>query len=157
MNEKLKTYLRYALFALPFLGVATCNHYANTYQQESIIKNPQKDDYFVFQGLISDFDQPFKVKEIRKDSIVFFVPKYEIASFKINKSESKVYELDQQGKLYDSTRVTIAKSTIDSLINNNTLSVRVSQHPNVRLEGVFGKHRENKVDAVLEKLLGDNK
>ncbi len=85
----------------PIVLIATCNYYINTHQESAIIENPEAGDYFVFSGLIGTGDQPFKLKSIANDTMEFYVPKYEFADFQFNRSESKVYELDKKGDLYE--------------------------------------------------------
>jgi hypothetical protein len=158
MDPKIKKYLTYLLVATPFLMIGTCNYYINTHQENAIITDPKPGDYLVFRGLIGNFDQPFKVKKIAEDSIYFFVPNYELMDFQLNKSESKVYELEEKGVMYDSSiTFSMARSTVDSLAKNNSLSVRLDKHPSVSLRGAFGKSRGNKVDETLEKLVEPKK
>jgi len=157
MNPTIKKYLIYLLMSLPIIGIATCNIYVNTKQENSVIEKPEPDDYFVFQGLIGNGDQPFKIKQILNKEIEFYVPKYEMINFKLNKSENSIYELDKQGKLYDFTTIIINKKTIDSLVNNSNLSVRINNRPTVYLKGAFGRDRGDAVTSFLKKITGEVK
>jgi hypothetical protein len=151
-KSKKKNY-KWIIFAIPIALIATCNVYLNTHQENAIIKNPEAGDFFVFRGLIGNYDQPFKLKKIANDTMEFFIPKYEVIDFEINKSESKIYELDKKNELFDSIfTMKIPKTTVDSLIKNSDFSVRVNNHPAVYLKGVFGRTRENAVDNAFKKL-----
>ncbi len=156
-KSKKKSY-KWIFILIPIALIATCNFYLNTHQENAIIRNPEAGDFFVFRGLIGSHDQPFKLKKIANDTMEFFIPKYEMINFKINKSESKIYELDKKNELFDSVfTMKIPKSTVDSLIKNSEFSVRVNEHPAVYLKGVFGRTRENAVDNTLKKLLDKEK
>jgi hypothetical protein len=123
---------------IPFIAIATCNYIINTRDENKIIENPEPGDYFVFKGLIGTSDMPFKVKEIKNDTIEFFIPAYEIFDFRINKSEGKVRDLDKENKLYNpNLTIKIPKSTVDSLRKNSEFSARVLDHSNVYLKAVF--------------------
>lgn len=141
------------LFLIPIALIATCNVYLNTHQEHSIIEDPQPGDYFVFKNLIAQGDQPFKLKSIDSVSYEFYIPEYHFLNFVANKSEGAVYDLEAENKLYENKLVIrIPKSTVDSLIHNSDLSVRMQQSPNVYLKGVFGKHRPDAVTSTLDTL-----
>ena len=143
----------------PIVLIATCNYYINTHQESAIIENPEAGDYFVFSGLIGTGDQPFKLKSIANDTMEFYVPKYEFADFQFNRSESKVYELDKKGDLYEEGyTMTFPKSTIDSLRKNSELGMRLKNSASdVYLKNVFGRNRGNAVENSLEKVFGKEK
>jgi hypothetical protein len=156
--EQRKKILSWIAVLTPIVLIATCNYYINTHQESAIIENPEPGDYFVFKGLISTGDQPFKLKSISNDTMEFYVPKYEFVDFKSNKSESKVYELDKKGDLYEADyTMKFRKSTIDSLRRNSELGVRLSNGGSeVFLKNVFGRNRGNAVESTLEKLVGQD-
>jgi hypothetical protein len=146
------------LILIPIVLIGTCNVYLNTHQENAILENPQPGDYFVFRGLMGTGDQPFKLVAIHNDTMEFLVPRYELINFKINGSESTIYELDKKGELYYSQMVLeLPKATVDSLIRNSSLAVKIKDRPNVYLKGVFGPHREDAVTSTLEKLFGEPK
>ena len=133
--KKNKTWI---FILIPFLIIATCNYIINTRDENKIIENPVAGDYFVFRGLLSKSDMPFKVKEIRNDTIEFLIPSYEYLDFNVSKSANKVRELDQENKMYSlGLTIKIPKSTVDSLRNNSNFSGRVLNHSNVYLKAVF--------------------
>lgn len=145
----------WALILIPIVLIATCNIYLNTHQENAIKEAPKPGDFFVFRGLLSSGDQPFKLKAIAADTMEFYVPRYEFSNFS-DKAERKVYELDKEGKLFDSLTVKIQKSTVDSLIHNSDLGVRINSRPKVYLKAVFGSVRENAVSNTLEKIAGES-
>jgi len=150
-----KRKLTWLFIAIPFVIIATCNYYINTHQEKAIMENPQPGDFFVFRGLLGASDQPFKLKGIKNDTMEFYIPKYGLLNFNMNKSEGKVYELDRQGKLFDSAlTIKFPKSTIDSLQKNSQLSVRLESSPKVYLKAVFGRSRGNAVENALNKMEG---
>jgi hypothetical protein len=152
--KKIKLWL---MIGIPFLLIATCNIYINTHQQNAIMENPEPGDYFVFKGLIGKLDQPFKLKAINNDTMEFFIPKYEFISFKINKTESKVYDLERKGELYDSTyTLKISKETVDDLQKNSEWGALIDGNK-VYLKAVFGRARGNAVSNTIKKLVGNNR
>lgn len=133
---------------VPFLAIATIISYSNIRRENAIIEHPQPGDYFVFRGLLGSRDQPFKLKAIRNDTMEFYIPKYELLNFKPNRSERRVYQLDSEGKLFDSTStLKMAKSTVDSLRKNSDLSVQWLNNRSIYLKNVFGSSRRNAVES----------
>jgi hypothetical protein len=129
-NPKPKKSKTWIFIVVPFIIIATCNYIVNTQDEKNVIKNPQPGDFFVFRGLVSERDQAFKVRNVEKDSIEFFVPGYEMWEFKLKESESKIREMDKNNELYKSgITIKLAKLTIDSLVTNSELGSRVSKHP----------------------------
>lgn len=155
--EQRKKIFSWIAILTPIILIATCNYYINTHQESAIIENPEPGDYFVFSGLIGTGDQPFKLKAIADDSMEFYVPKFEFANFKFNRSESKVYELDKKGDLYEEEyTMKFAKSTIESLRKNSELGMRLNNSSrDVYLKNVFGRNRGNAVENTLEKVFGE--
>ncbi len=151
-----KKRITWLLILTPIILIATCNYYINTHQEEAIIENPEPGDYFVFSGLIGSGDQPFKLKAVENDSMEFFIPKYEFVNFQFSRSESKVYDLDSKGELYETEyTMKISKSTVNSLRKNSELGIRLNNSKvDVRLKNVFGRERGNAVESILEKLVG---
>lgn len=154
--QRKKKILSWVVILVPILTIATCNVYINTHQENAIIENPEPGDYFVFRGLIGDGDQPLKLKAIANDSMEFYVPRYEFMNFKFNKSESKVYDLDKKGELYEEgLTMKIARSTVDKLRKNSEIGERISHSGrDVYLKNVFGRNRGNAVESALEKVAG---
>lgn len=154
--QRKKKILSWVVILVPIITIATCNVYINTHQENAIIENPEPGDYFVFSGLIGSGDQPFKLKAIDNDSMEFYVPKYEFMNFKFNKSESKVYDMDKKGEMYEEgLTMKIAKSSIDRLRKNSEIGERLGNSgQNVHLKNVFGRNRGNAVESALEKVAG---
>ncbi|WP_276480459.1 hypothetical protein [Paraflavitalea pollutisoli] len=154
--QRKKKILSWVVILVPILTVATCNFYINTHQENAIIENPEPGDYFVFRGLIGDGDQPFKLKAIDNDSMEFYVPKYELMNFKFGKSESKVYEMEKKGELYEEgLTMKLARAKVDRLRKNSEISERMGHNGrDVYLKTVFGRSRGNAVESALEKVAG---
>jgi len=147
-NKKTGKY-NWIFILLPILGIATCNVYINTFQENAIIEKYQVGDYFVFSGFDGAEDMPFKIKEITPSEIIFFVPQYEIVDFDVDATPTKFYELEKQGLMYTEDTMPIPIDQMDALqagASDITLNGE-----SIRLEGVFGDTRQDKVSGFLER------
>lgn len=141
----------YIFLALPILIIATCNFYLNTHQTSAIIEDYQVGDYFVFSGFDETNDLPFKIKDITAEEVTFLVPQYEILNFDLHESPRKVYELEEKGEMYSGAIISVPVSQMN-ILKNGGKSISINGQK-IRLEGVFGDHRENKVDKALDNFL----
>jgi len=103
----------------------------------------------VFSGFDGAEDMPFKIKEITPSEIIFFVPQYEIVNFDVDATPTKFYELEKQGLMYTEDTMPIPIDQMDALqagASDITLNGE-----SIRLEGVFGDTRQDKVSGFLER------
>jgi hypothetical protein len=138
MIEKIKENLGGILLIAAILTIGTCNVILNTNREAEIYDNPKPGDYYVFNGFLSETgDQIFKIKTVKADSILFYIPQSELVlGFKPNKSESAIREADQKGQMYGVQTVQLSKTTIAAMKANDGLSKRLNGAKG-RLEFVF--------------------
>jgi hypothetical protein len=137
MFEKIKENLGGILLIGMIAGIATCNIFLNTSKEKEVYTEPKAGDYYVFAGLVDGYGQVFKIKEVRPDSIVFYVPQAKFPlGFKPHKSESSIRQSDQSGKLYGEPVISLSKKEIAQMKENMGLSERLSGASR-RLEFVF--------------------
>ena len=127
------------IFGSLALVIGTCNYIDRSRMENSILTQPEPGDYFVFT--VKHHDRPYKLKAIQGDSMEFFIPRYETSDFRINRSEDRVRELEQDGKMYDSLfTLYLNKEVVENLRNNSNLSISL-EGEEAHLKTVYGKSR----------------
>jgi hypothetical protein len=134
MLEKIKQNLSGIIIIGAILTIGTCNYFLNTNHETEVYDNPKSGDYYVFDNFL--VGSIYKLKEVKQDTYVFFLPKQEVARFKINKSESLVRDTDNKGEMFSEGTVLITKKDLDKMKESNTLSNAVD-NKTARLEYVF--------------------
>jgi hypothetical protein len=113
-KEKKNKWIVWSIIGGFAITIATCNILHETRMKEGIFTKPEVGDRFIFT--VKGNDRPYKLKAFTGDSVEFFIPLYETSNWRENKSESKVSELEQEGKMYN-PRVTmfLPKKTVENL------------------------------------------
>jgi hypothetical protein len=120
-EQKKKNLLRFAIL-IPIVVIATCNIILNTKSEKEdkeIVTNPKSGDYFIFFREGGKYDLAFKVKGITADSIVFYVPNYELGTISNDRTKlkSSIDRMESKKELYGNTTLAIPRQTIDSMTN----------------------------------------
>lgn len=121
MSTPNKKYAKW-LFLIPIVVIATCNIIINTRDEnadKAITKNPQPGDYYVFFRQGGKLNLPFKVKSVDKESIRFYVPRYELGLLTNDHAKFRSYLLDTELKkdLYGDLTINIDRAVLDSMTN----------------------------------------
>ena len=109
----------------PFAAlIGTFNIITETKKNNGILTTPVVGDVFVFA--VKGHSRPFKLYAIKGDTMEFLIPQYEVSGWEEgeNGSQSKVRELEQEGKMYDSLlRVRIRKDVVENLHNEPNITL----------------------------------
>lgn len=121
------------LILLVIVGIGTCNYKLNTSNQKNLLENPQIGCYYVFKDFPKGNKEAiFKIKEVRDNELVFYVPHSGLLfGFKNNKSEPAIRNLDSKGQMYGSETITISKEEVKRMIANDDLSSAISDNPRI--------------------------
>ncbi len=122
MEESPKKKFSGYLLLIPIAIIATCNIVLNTQKEnedKAVIKKPAVGDYYVFYRQGGSLELAFKVKELRQDKVVFYIPNYELGTIGNDREKlgSYISRMEQEKKLYGDNTIEIAKTTLDSMTN----------------------------------------
>jgi hypothetical protein len=134
MLEKIKQNLSGIIIIGGILAIGTCNYFLNTHDEAEVYNNPKPGDYYVFHNFL--IGSIYKLKEIRQDTYVFFVPLKELSRFERNKSESVIRDEDKKGSMFSEGTILVPKQNLDKMKENNTLT-KAMDGKTERLEYVF--------------------
>lgn len=131
----IKKNLGYFIIGFLFLGIGTCNFIVNTNDEQKLADNPEPGHYYIFDKYIEGQGEIImKIKEVRQDEIEFYISDNElIFGYKRGKSESTIKKADKEGTMFSGQTISIAKSTIKELIENNSLSGAVNQKAMIKV------------------------
>ncbi|MBB3701247.1 hypothetical protein KMW28_03705 [Flammeovirga yaeyamensis] len=133
MLEKLKKNLT-AIIVVSLIGlVATCNIMVRKSDREKWTNNPKPGYYYVFDDFpIQNEESIMKIKEVKDQAVIFYLPKMKtIGSYKLDKTDSKVKDLDKQGVMYGSETITIDKADLLQMVEDDTFSGHMNHKPRV--------------------------
>lgn len=149
MNEQKRKLITWATVLTPIVLIGTCNVYFNTKQETELLKNPQAGDYYVFTEGDKTGNLPFKIKEVTKDSIYFYMPQYAIMSLKQSKIESAVHKQEAKNDFYSDVVIGLDKATISKMTENPKHAIVINEDLSLAFVTAFGTHRTNAVDKAL--------
>ncbi len=145
-KAKRKKIIQWTIFGSFFFTIGTCNFILNTKEEESIRKteediyaNPAPGDRFVFT--VNDKKRVYKLKAITKDSVEFLIPMMESTSWNDKNSKSKFYDLEREGKMYDSSlTIFLPKEWVLNLRTSPNITLP-PLNESAKLQTVFGPSR----------------
>jgi hypothetical protein len=139
-KEKRNKWIVWSIIGGFAITIATCNILRESAMKEGIFTKPEVGDRFVFT--VNKMDRPYKLKAFVGDSVEFFVPMYESPNWKGEKSQSKVYELEKEGKMYTPLlTMFLSKETVENLKTNPTITLPGGEQ--AILNTVYGRSRVN--------------
>ena len=137
-KEKSSKRKAWLIFGSIALTIGTCNYINNSRMKEGVFTKPQVGDRFIFT--VAGNDRPYKLKAFTGDSVEFFVPMYETSNWRENKSESKVSQLEQEGKMYTpALTIFLSKKTVENLRNEPNVTLPGGEQ--AQLKTVYGASR----------------
>lgn len=124
-----KKNLGYFIIGFLIVGIGTCNFIVNTNDEQKLVDNPEPGHYYIFDKYLEGQGEIImKIKEVRQNDIEFYISDHElIFGYKRGKSESTIKKADREGTMFSGQTISIPKSTIKELIDNNTLSGAANQ------------------------------
>jgi hypothetical protein len=139
-KEKKNKWIVWSLIGGFAITIATCNILRESAMKEGIFTKPEVGDRFVFT--VDKMDRPYKLKAFVGDSVEFFVPMYVSPNWKGEKSQSKVYELEKEGKMYSPLlTIFLSKQTVENLKTDPNITLPGGEQ--AVLNTVYGRSRVN--------------
>jgi hypothetical protein len=139
-KEKKNKWIVWSLIGGFAITIATCNILRESAMKDGIFTKPEVGDRFVFT--VDKMDRPYKLKAFVGDSVEFFVPMYVSPNWKGEKSQSKVYELEKEGKMYSPLlTIFLSKQTVENLKTNPNITLPGGEQ--AVLNTVYGRSRVN--------------
>lgn len=139
-KEKKNKWIVWSIIGAFALTVGTCNVLRESAMKEGIFTKPEVGDRFVFT--VDKMDRPYKLKAFVGDSVEFYVPMYASYNWKGEKSESKVSDLEQDGKMYSpALTIWLSKAAVENLRTNPSITLPTGEQ--AVLNTVYGRSRVN--------------
>lgn len=104
----------------------------NSAAEQALKDNPAPGHYYVFK----DFPKPdaesiMKIKEVRENEIVFYIPEMELL-FGYTDQDDKIKELDEEGKMYSAgLTMNISKEDIKQYHENDSFAGAIAEAPSI--------------------------
>lgn len=131
--EKIKKNIGGIIFLVIFSCIATCNVRMRNNDRLAITSNPEAGYYYVFDDYpVSGSESIMKIKDVRSDEIIFYLPQMKtIGDFKLDRTESRVRDLDVAGRMFGSETLTIKISNLDQMVEADGFSGHMTHKPRV--------------------------
>ena len=111
------------------LTISRCNVILNLTHKSAVENNPKPGDYYVLDNFPTKDEQSIlKIKQIKTNEIIFFIPKKEFLNYN-QETKHSVKNLDNLGEMYGEDTMIISKNKLKEMEANDSFTGKMKNKP----------------------------